>query len=230
MTSSEQGRCIGIIGGLGVGATVHYYRALTEAHKRLGRVARLFIAHADVDRVLGTIGKGRLDDVAAYLADFADRLAAAGAEVGAIPAVTPHICIDEIARRTRLPPVSMLTETRREIATRGFSRVALFGTRFTIDSDFFGRLKGIEIVRPWPAEVDLIHDTYVAIALAGRGSEEQEAALRRVANVLRERDGAEAIVLAGTDLALVFNDANTDFPAVDCAKAQIDGIMRLAAG
>jgi len=35
----------------------------------------------------------------------------------------------------------------------------------------------------------------------------------------------EAIVLAGTDLNLVFNEANAGFPAVDCAAAHIDAIV-----
>ncbi|HXL27892.1 MAG TPA: hypothetical protein VN968_01170, partial [Bradyrhizobium sp.] len=68
------------------------------------------------------------------------------------------------------------------------------------------------------------------IVNAGRGTEEHAAALRKIANVLCKRDGVEAIVLAGTELALVFNENNTDFPAIDCARLHIDGIMREITG
>jgi aspartate racemase len=43
-----------------------------------------------------------------------------------------------------------------------------------------------------------------------------------------ERDGVEAIILAGTDLAVLFNESNTDFPHIDCARVQLDAIMRRA--
>jgi aspartate/glutamate racemase len=70
---------IGIIGGLGVGATTHYYGALVDAFKSRNEPARLLIAHADVNRVLADIRDGKLTELAAYLAGFADQLAAGGA-------------------------------------------------------------------------------------------------------------------------------------------------------
>jgi len=104
--------------------------------------------------------------------------------------------------------------------------VALFGTRFTIESKLFGKLDDIDVVQPSPEEIDYIHRTYIDIVNTGRGSTTQEAGLRKLANTLCRRDNVEAIVLAGTELNLIFNDANTDFPAVDCAHAHIDGIIR----
>ena len=217
---------IGIIGGLGVGATMHYYRALVDAHKRRDVAPQLLIAHANVDRVLADIRDGKLAELAAYLAGFADRLAAGGASVGAIVAVAPHICFDELARRTRLPLVSMIAETAQAIAARKLRRVALFGTRYVIESDCYGQLTEVEIVRPQPAEIDAIHNAYVDMVTRGQGTAEHRAVFTRLAHTLIARDGIDAIVLAGTDLALVFDKDNTDFPAIDCAAAHIEGIMR----
>jgi hypothetical protein len=104
--------------------------------------------------------------------------------------------------------------------------VALFGTRFTIESDFFGALGDVEVVRPSPEETDYIHRTYIEIVNAGRGPMSQETGLRNLANTLCRRDNVEAIVLAGTELNLIFNNGNTDFPTIDCARVHIDGIIR----
>jgi aspartate racemase len=93
--------------------------------------------------------------------------------------------------------------------------VALFGTRFTIESDFFGALGDVEVVRPSPEETDYIHRTYIEIVNAGRGPMSQETGLRNLANTLCRRDNVEAIVLAGTELNLIFNNGNTDFPTID---------------
>jgi aspartate racemase len=226
MNKSNEPRSLGIIGGLGVGATVHYYLSIVENCRARKLVPRLFIAHADVTRVLAHVGNGELADLARYLADFADSLAGAGADVAAIASITPHICIAEIQQLSRVPLVSLLDETVRAIDARGLRRVALFGTRFTIEARLFGKLDHIDVVQPRPEEIDCIHSTYIEIVNAGRGTDEQAAVLRKIASVLRKRDGVEAIVLAGTELALVFNENNTDFPAVDCARVHIDGIMR----
>jgi aspartate racemase len=217
---------IGIIGGLGVGATTHYYRALVDAHKRRDLVPQLLIAHANVDHVLADIRDGKLTELAVYLAGFADRLAAGGASLGVIVAVAPHICFDELARRTRLPLVSMIAETAQAITARNVRRVALFGTRFVIESDMYGQLPEVEIVRPQPAEIDTIHNAYVDVVARGQGTAEHRATFTQVAHTLMARDRVDAIVLAGTDLATVFDQDNTGFPAIDCAAAHIEGIMR----
>jgi len=87
-------------------------------------------------------------------------------------------------------------------------------------------LPGVEIVKPRAAEIDAIHETYVQLAKEGVGSAEQYDRLRRIAHTLCDRDGVDAIVLAGTDLSLVFTPANTDFPHIDGARVHIRAIMR----
>src|SRR3954469_25482730 len=113
-------RSLGIIGGLGVGATVHYYQSIVGACAAQGLTPRLFIAHADVARVLANVRDGELVELAEYLAGFAESLADAGADIGAIAAITPHICLPDVVKRTRLPLVDLLDETVREIKARGF--------------------------------------------------------------------------------------------------------------
>ena len=67
--------CVGIIGGLGVGATVHYYEKITAACKARGMVPDLVFVHADVDRGQGFVRAGKLDGLADYLAGFIERMA-----------------------------------------------------------------------------------------------------------------------------------------------------------
>ena len=110
------------------------------------------------------------------------------------------------------------------------SRVALFGTRFTIDSAMFGALGAVDVVRPRDDEVDTIHRIYLELATEGRTSADNEDKLRDLARSLERREGVEAIVLAGTDLNLVFNETNAGFPAVDCAAAHIEAIVAQMAG
>lgn len=218
-------RHFGLIGGLGVGAAILYYSGITQACAALGVVPRITIAHANAPTALAHVQAGRIDGLAAYLARFAGELQAAGATFGAIPAITPHICRAELKALSDLPLVDILEVTAQLLRQRSFSRVALFGTRYTIESRLFGALDDIDIILPREPEVDEVHRIYLELAQQGRCTAEDEARLREIATTLCQRDRVEAIVLAGTDLNLIMNETTAGFPAVDCAAAHIAAIV-----
>lgn len=220
--SGTEGRCLGLLGGLGPGATVHYYRGLLAAHAAAGRVARMLIAHVDVDRARGFVEKNDRKGLARYLARFVAELKAGGAEMAAIVAITPHICAAELTAISPLPLIDMVEVVDAAIRARGLKRVALFGTRFTVESRMFGRL-GVDVVMPKPEEIEQIHNTYMDV-LYDRSTPAQIDALRTLARRLIARDGAEAVLLAGTDLSMVLNEDNAGFPTIDCAGAHIAAI------
>ena len=110
--------CVGIVGGLGVGATVHYYEKIAAACKVRGVVPDLVITHADVDHGQSLVRAGRLDALADYLAGFIERMSRAGAEAAAMPAVTPHICIAQLLKRTRVPLLNIVDPIAQELQAR----------------------------------------------------------------------------------------------------------------
>jgi aspartate/glutamate racemase len=65
--------------------------------------------------------------------------------------------------------------TARHLRERKLARVALFGTKFTIDSRLFGALERVDIVRPQETEVEEIHRIYLDLAQKGRCSPGDEA-------------------------------------------------------
>jgi aspartate racemase len=146
----ESMRKLGIIGGLGPGATIHYYKELVKA-----KAGEMLIIHAENYHVLGSVQRGERLELAEYLARLIDRLARGGAAIAAISAVTPHFCIRELEKISALPLVDILDVIRNEIRSRGYKRVALFGTRFVVESRMFGMLDGIDVLVP--DQVDAIH-------------------------------------------------------------------------
>lgn len=221
---------LGLIGGLGVGATVLYYEGITAACTASNVVPRMTIAHANAPTALALVTAGNIEGMADYLAGFAKELAAAGATFLAIPAITPHICRAELRERVTLPILDILDTTADHLRARGLKRIALFGTRFTIERDLFGALDGFEVVRPRDAEIAEIHRIYLELAQQGQTSPENVDRIRQLANTICKRDGAETIIIAGTDFNLVFDEANAGFPAVDCAAAHISAIARRMVG
>ena len=208
-----------------MGATIHYYERLVKGCEALGLILDIVITNAYTPRVFEYVQAGDRAGLAGYLNGYIRRMQAAGAEFAVIPAVTPHFSINELVAMSPLPILSIFDPLRVELSRRAVGRVAIFGTRFVIDSDFYGALAGVEIVRPRPEEVDVIHTTYVDLAAAGKGSPDKRDKLSAIAKTLVERDQVKAIVLAGTDLTLVFDESTAEFPCVDCAAAHIREIL-----
>jgi len=218
-------RCLGLVGGLGVGATIHYYEKLAKAHEAQGRTLDIVIAHAETPRVFEYVQADDRDGLAEYLNGFIRRMKAAGAEVAAIPAVTPHFCVRELIATSPLPVCNIFDPLARELAARAARRVAVLGTRFVMESSLFGEVREVEIVKWKASEADYIHNTYVELTRTGKGSEEQRRELTTLAQTALRRDGVDAIVLAGTDFAVLFNDGNSDFPCIDCAALHLRAIL-----
>jgi aspartate racemase len=201
--SPHQPRCIGLVGGLGPAATIYYYNGLLRAHAELGVKPDIVVLHADVTHVLGLVRDGDVAGLAHYLAGFVARLARAGATIAAVPAVTPHICAPALQELSPLPLVSILDVIREALKQRGLKRIALFGTRFVIETDLFGGLGEFEVIRPRGDELDVINAIYLDLVASAAASEAQADRLRTIAREMMERERLDAIVLAGTELALI---------------------------
>jgi len=225
MNSSTVDRCLGLVGGVGVGAAVHYYQQLAQAYEKRESPLRLLMAHADMRRGVRYVEAGDRAGLAEYLCSLIEQMRAGGAEIAAVPAVTPHICRHELKAISPLPLVDILEAVAAEVRSAGYRRVALFGTRFTIQGSFFGALDGVEVVMPRPEEVDAIHAAYFGMASSGAGTREQYETLTQIAHTLCKRDKVESVLLAGTDLALIFNEHTTTFPYVDCGAVHIRAIL-----
>jgi aspartate racemase len=221
----QKGRCIGLIGGLGVGAAVHYYTHLADAYQQRGVSLDLVMAHAEILAGMRYIDAGDREGLAQYLLGFIQRLEAAGAELAVVPAVTPHYCVHELKAVSPLPVIDIVHPLAVALASGSIRKAALFGTRYVMESDFYGLIPGVEFVHPQQAEVDAIHSAYIDLAATHRATPEVHVRLTSIAETLISRDRAEVIVLAGTDLSLLFNETNTAFPAIDCAALHIDAIV-----
>jgi aspartate racemase len=155
-------------------------------------------------------------------------MACAGAQTAVLPAVTPHICIKELTPLLRIPLLNIVDVLTAELKRRKTKRIALMGSVFTVQGSLWGQLKGIEIVKPQPDEIAFIGQAYQRI-LDNRSAAADAGELRRIAVNLQRRDGVEIILLAGTDLTVMFDEASAGFPCLDVARLHIEAIVeRLA--
>jgi aspartate racemase len=221
---------IGLIGGIGPAATDFYYRRLISAFAGKNTALELTIVHADTPTLLAHLARNDAKAQIAIYQRLTDRLVAAGAGCVVVTSIAGHFCIDGFKDVSPLPVVDMIAEVRAAIEARGLKRIEILGTRTVMETRFYGGVTSAEIVPPDGHDLDDVHDAYVAMAASGVATPAQRAVFTAVGQRLLQDRGAEAIMLGGTDLALVFDEKTADFPLVDCAGIHVEAVMRLAMG
>jgi aspartate racemase len=217
MAPSGRIRTLGIIGGIAPASTIDYYRSIIAAYREQrpdGGYPSIVIDSIDLTRLLALVEARRLDELTAYLLEELGRLARAGADVGIIAANTPHIVFEGLSRASPIPLLSIVEAAADAAAELGLERVGLLGTRFTMEGHFYPDVfarRGIEIRRPEPEDVALVHRKYIEELVPGELRHETRRQLLAVIERL-QADGAQGILLAGTELPLLLRDLGDDAP------------------
>ena len=222
-------RTLGIIGGTGPETTIEYYRRLISAYRERspeGRAPSLIINSIDSKKLIDLVTANELTQMADYLAAEVERLAQAGAGLALIAANTPHLVFDEVQSRSPIPMLSIVTATCEAAVTAGLRRLALFGTRFTMQAAFFPEIfksRQIVIVVPNEAEQAYIHDKYMSELFVGTILPETRERLLGIAQAMKEREGVDGLILGGTELSLILREPMAaGLPVLDTTQIHVD--------
>ena len=188
----------------------------------------LTIVHADISTLLSNLARNDSVAQTAIFNRLTNRLVSAAAECVGITSIAGHFCIDDFKAVSPLLVVDMIAEVTRAIEARGLKRIGIIGTRTVMETRFYGRVASAEIIPPREPDLEYVHQAYTSMATAGFVTEDQRSIFNAVSHRLLEDQGAEAIMLGGTDLALAFNEQTAGFPLVDCAGIHADAIAQLA--
>ena len=225
-------KTLGIIGGLGPESTIDYYEriiALYRERTRDGSYPRFFIISVDLKKGLDFMEAGDLAGMADYLLDGINKLVRAGADFGLISANTPHIVFDDVASKSPIPLISIVEATCAAAKTRKLQRLALFGTRYTMQGKFYVNLfsrEGIELLVPEPNDQDYIHDKYMNELVPGKFLAETRASLLAIVDRMKAKSGIEGVILAGTELPLILSDAgHNGIPFLNTTKIHCEAAV-----
>lgn len=225
-------KMIGIIGGIGPESTVAYYRQIIAAYRARrpdGSYPRMLINSIDMTHMLALISANKLGEVSAYLRDEILRLTSAGADVGALASNTPHLVFEELQNGSPIPLISIVEAAAGEAIRRGLSILGLFGTRFTMQSNFYPDVfaaHGLAIVTPEPDEQAYIHEKYMGELVNGMLKDETRTGLLEIAANLRTRCDIDGLILGGTELPLILKASDSpDLPLLDTTKIHVDAIV-----
>jgi aspartate racemase len=219
---------IGLIGGIGPAATDFYHRGLIGAFAKLRAPLDLTIVHADTPTLVENLARNEAARQAEIFASLTHRLASAGAGFVAVTSIAGHFCRNEFKALSPLPVLDMIAEVDRAVLSRGMKRLGILGTRTVMQSQFYSSLTSAAVIPPAGGELDKVHEAYVTMAVAGAATGAEREVCYAAARRLIEEEGAEAIILGGTDLALVFDESTSPVPLVNCAAIHVEAIVAYA--
>jgi aspartate racemase len=226
---------IGLVGGLSPESTVHYYQRLCHNYNReFGGLnfPEITLESLNLQQLIGLFGKNDWDGVAAILLAALQRLKDAGAEFAAILANTPHNAYDRIRDSSPLEILTIMEATSRGLKRDGRKKVALLGTKATMEFGFFQKHfseNGIETRVPDPSQrQELDRVIWEELSLGLVQPEARAAAATMIADL--ERQGAEAVILGCTELGLLIKAEDTPLPLYDTLELHADTILEFALG
>jgi aspartate racemase len=221
---------IGLIGGIGPAATEFYYRGLIERHARSNAPLELTIAHADARELVDNLTNGDAGKQAAVFARLVQRLAAAGARVAAVTSMGGHFCIGELEAISPLPILNAIPEVDAAIGRSRLKTLGILGTKTVMTTGLYSGISSANIVPPEGDALEQAHANYVEMATKGRVTEGQRRAFFAIGQHLCRVQGAEAVILGGTDLYLAFEGQDCGFPVIDCAEIHVEALCRRSIG
>ena len=217
---------IGLIGGIGVAATVVYYQRLAAAVAAQAGSLALTIVHGDIQQLIRNNLADRREEQARALLPLVERLKAAGCDCAALTSIGGHFCVDELVRLSPLPIVSGVAPLDAYFVGQGIRRIGLLGTRVVMRTRLYGKLARTEALA-LDDEIDPIGQTYQDVAVAGTCSPAQRALFFDAGQRLVAA-GAEAVVLAGTDLNLAFDGQSPGYKVIDALDVHVAVLADLA--
>ncbi|MCE0802277.1 aspartate/glutamate racemase [Buttiauxella sp. A2-C1_F] len=216
-------KTMGLLGGMSWESTIPYYRLINEGIKeRLGGLhsAKIVLHSVDFHEIEACQSKGEWDLAGDMLAQAALGLQKAGAEGIVLCTNTMHKVAHHIESRCGLPFLHIADATGRAITAQNVQRVALLGTRYTMEQDFYrGRLSaefGIESLIPEEPQRLRINQIIFEELCLGKITKESKRYYQQVIEELKGQ-GAQGVIFGCTEIGLLLNQQDCPLPVFDTA-------------
>ena len=216
-------KTIGLIGGLSWESSAVYYRINELVRDKLGGThsAKSIMYSVDFAEFEKLQHQGDWDTLTELMIDAGRRLKYGGADFLVICTNTMHKVADAVAGQTGLPLLHIADATANEIRRKQLRKVALLGTKFTMEQDFYkGRLvqtHGIEVVIPDEAERNMIHSVIYRELVQGKILAASREAFVKTIDRLQGL-GAEGVVLGCTEIPLLICQRDSSLPIFDTTQ------------
>jgi len=225
---------IGLVGGTGPESTLMYYKELnSKIDEATGgkSMPELSIESVNFRKAWEMVSYAQYKELADYLSEKVTTLANSGAEIIALTAGTMHIVFDEIEKNTNVSLVSIPKAVCDEVMKRGYKKIGLLGTIFTMEQDYMKKdflQAGIDVLVPDKADRELIAKRIFEELEVGIVKESTLQEFNEIIQKMQKEHNIEAIILGCTELPLLLNSDNCQLPCLDSVAIHIKKLIELA--
>ncbi len=226
-------KTIGLIGGMSWESTAIYYELINKQVKKLlggFHSAKCILTSVDFAEIEYLQHKDDWDGLNQLMVNAAKQLENAGADLFILCTNTMHLCSDEMTKNTSVPFLHIAKATGEAINKKGMNKVALLGTKFTMEKDFYkNSLKeyGIEVIIPNKVDRDIVHQIIYKELVLGTVRDTSKKELIRIIKTL-ELDGAKGIILGCTELPMLIQQKDVNISVFDTTKIHAESAVKLA--
>ena len=229
-------KTIGLIGGMSWESSAVYYDIINRTVKeKLGghHSCECLMYSVDFAVIEKLQHEGNWEQLTQIMIDAARRLERGGAELLVIATNTMHKMATEVEESIHIPLIHIVDAAAEKIRLQGLTKVALLGTRFTMEQDFYkGRLTekhGIEVIIPDLPGVETVHRIIYGELVHGIIKEESRQEYFDVIQNLIDR-GAQGIILGCTEIPLLVRQADCSVPVFDTTTIHAVSAVEMALG
>ena len=214
---------IGLVGGLTWVSTVDYYRLLNElVNERKGgsEAAEIIIYSVNFGPIKKYTEEGNWKAISAIICNAAQKLETAGADCILLGANTMHKIAHEVQESISVPLIHIASVTAKAISHQSLKKVALLGTKYTMQLDFYKNAlarQGIETLIPSVEKIDIINTaiyTELGKNIFLPSTKEQ---FIEVINDLHQQ-GAEGVILGCTEIPMLIKQSDSPIPVFDTTR------------
>lgn len=214
-------KTIGLIGGMSWESSQQYYKIINEQVKEvLGGLhsGKIILNSLDFHEVEQLQHRGDWKELTELMITAATSLERAGADMVLICTNTMHLMAPEVKESINIPLIHITDATAKDIKSRNLNKVALLGTKFTMEKEFYkDRLKddyGIDVITPNSEDREYIHNVIYNELCLGKLLPESKKNFINIINKLIE-EGAQGVVLGCTEIPLLIKEGDVTIPVLD---------------
>lgn len=216
-------RKLGMIGGMSWIATRTYYENINRLVQKRGSQmasAALLLESLSFEELYNLEGADDWSRATQTLTDSARRLEGAGAGAIVICANAMHRAYDDVQAAVSVPVINIADCVGEAMEAQGVKNAALIGTRNVMTESFYRRrlvAHGVDLLAPDMDVVEMVDSIINKELVLGKVTRDAERALRTIIT-RKEQDGADAIVLACTELEMVVDVRANVLPIFDSTR------------
>jgi len=225
-------KVIGLIGGMSWESTAEYYRIINETVKeRLGghHSAKILLYSVNFSEIEKLQREGRWQEATEFMCEAAMRVELGGADCILICTNTMHKMAGEVQRAVTIPLLHIADAAAMEIKKMGIGRVALLGTKYTMEEEFYkGRLMakyGFEVLIPPEEDRNIINQIIYDELCLGKVEGKSKKRFVQIIGKLKNQ-GAEGVILGCTEISLLIKQKDSPLELFDTtaihAQAAVD--------